>query len=298
MFYNILRKNWMVFGKSVQGSLHSHLNIPNQDAIRWLYSNKSNSIILSVGDGHGSSAHFRSKIGSHLAVSSTIDILDKFFEKQSIGVHNLVLFKDAIRYTLPKILIREWITRVHLHLVMYPFTSLELEKLDLNPDSGFINKITKNPEIAYGTTMLTAVITERFIILIQIGDGNILNVDIGGNVYFPFNSRYEPTNNNADFLLSDNHTESLCMNNSWLKFKTGIFGYDELKPKLILLCTDGYYNSFRDDRSFLKIGSDYLNLLRNYGSLYILKHITKILKDTSVKGSGDDITVGFLYKHN
>ena len=57
------------------------------------------------------------------------------------------------------------------------------------------------------------------------------------------------------------HTESLCMDDSWLEFKTGIFDFHALKPKLILLSTDGYCNSFNNTSGFLKIGLDYLSLI-------------------------------------
>jgi hypothetical protein len=91
------------------------------------------------------------------------------------------------------------------------------------------------------------------------------------------------------------HTESLCMDDSWLEFKTGIFDFHALEPKLILLSTDGYYNSFNNTAGFLKIGLDYLAFLEELGYSYLSQNLYNILRQTSIEGSGDDITLGFMY---
>jgi hypothetical protein len=108
-----------------------------------------------------------------------------------------------------------------------------------------------------------------------------------------------PTRNNdlddKPSIESIIHTESLCMDDSWLEFKTGLFAFHALKPKLILLSTDGYYNSFNNTPGFLKIGLDYLSILEEFGYSYLSQNLYKILRQTSIEGSGDDITLGFMY---
>ena len=108
------------------------------------------------------------------------------------------------------------------------------------------------------------------------------------------------SNKNGDYddkssVESIVHTESLCMDDSWLEFKTGIFDFHALKPKLILLSTDGYCNSFNNESGFLKIGLDYLALLEEYGYSYLSENLYDILRQTSREGSGDDITLGLIY---
>ena len=69
-------------------------------------------------------------------------------------------------------------------------------------------------------------------------------------------------------------------------------------PTLILLSTDGYANSFRDDAGFLKTGSDLFEML-NVGKgsesvAMIANSMEDWLAETSKKGSGDDVTMGIL----
>ncbi|HKU84531.1 MAG TPA: hypothetical protein VJP58_10865, partial [Candidatus Nitrosocosmicus sp.] len=47
-------KKWLVYSKSVMGALHSLTGYSNQDSIRWKQSHNSDTIVMSVADGHGS----------------------------------------------------------------------------------------------------------------------------------------------------------------------------------------------------------------------------------------------------
>ena len=59
---------------------------------------------------------------------------------------------------------------------------------------------------------------------------------------------------------------------------------------LVLLATDGYANSFREDRGFLKVGTDLLGMLRSDGLDHVKANLGDWLRETSEGGSGDDIT--------
>ncbi|MDN5844901.1 MAG: hypothetical protein L0H53_01335, partial [Candidatus Nitrosocosmicus sp.] len=52
-------KRWLVDSESVKGELHSRTSYSNQDSIQWKQSYTSNTIVMSVADGHGSDIHFR-----------------------------------------------------------------------------------------------------------------------------------------------------------------------------------------------------------------------------------------------
>ena len=65
-------------------------------------------------------------------------------------------------------------------------------------------------------------------------------------------------------------------------------------PELILLATDGYANSFREDAGFLKVGSDLLGIIRTDGLDKVNENLETWLTETSKAGSGDDITLGIL----
>jgi hypothetical protein len=65
-------------------------------------------------------------------------------------------------------------------------------------------------------------------------------------------------------------------------------------PSLVLLSTDGYANSFRSDEDFLKIGQDYLEIIRQQGISSLAEELPAILTEATQQGSGDDITLAIL----
>jgi serine/threonine protein phosphatase PrpC len=288
-------KRWLVHSKSVKGALHSLTGYLNQDSILWKQSVNSNTIVLSVADGHGSDMHFRSKVGSQIAVKTAVETLFELFHNQPIENDNVSQVKDIIRYSVPRLLVQNWMDRVQYHVQKHPFSTDEIDFILKKKGPLILDKIISNPKIAYGSTLLTAVVTKNYFIFFQLGDGNILIVDNEKNVRNIFSNK----NNDSDDKLSIQsivQTESLCMDYSWLEFKTGIFDFDALRPKLILLSTDGYSNSFINESGFLKIGLDYLTLLEEFGYSYLSKNLYDILRKTSMKGSGDDISLGFIYR--
>ncbi len=172
--------------------------------------------------GHGSSIHFRSKIGSRFAVVTAVETLDTFFERQIIEFFNISQYKDVIRYSLPKILVHSWIDKVTEHVEKFPFTQKEIQLLiKKNIDNQIIEKLLNDPKIAYGSTLIVAILIDKFIIFFQIGDGNILTVDHTGNIFCPLND-VQVDEINPNSIISLNQTASLSMNSSWLEFKTRI----------------------------------------------------------------------------
>ena len=287
-------KKWLVYGKSLKGALHSRTGYSNQDSIRWKQSDISNTIVMSVADGHGSDIHFRSKVGAQFAVKTAVETLFEFFHNQPIENNNVSQVKDIIRYSIPRLLVHNWMDRVQYHVERHPFLNNEIDLIKKKKGPLISEKIINNPKIAYGSTLLTAVITKNYFIFFQLGDGNILIVDNDKNIRNMFSTRYNDSDDKPS-IESIIHTESLCMDDSWLEFKTGIFAFHALKPKLIVLSTDGYCNSFSNTSGFLKIGLDYLSILEKFGYSYLSQNLYNILRQTSEEGSGDDITLGFMY---
>ena len=62
------------------------------------------------------------------------------------------------------------------------------------------------------------------------------------------------------------------------------------------VATDGYANSFGEDRDFLKVGSDLLSMIREDGPDPIEQELEGWLAETSRDGSGDDITLGLVFR--
>src|SRR5689334_12426674 len=263
----MMQNHWQVAGESVRGAVHERNALPNQDAIHWLpVSGHGPSIVLAVADGHGSARYSRSHIGARLAVESSVQLVQEFLDSQA-DFGNLSLIKDTTEEWLPRALVRKWIEVVVEHSNSDPLGEPE------------------QSVIAYGSTLLVTAVTEQFAIYLQLGDGEILTVSESGEVTRPLT---------RDDRLFGNETTSLCAPEAWRDFRVSFQPFVQAPPALILLTTDGYPNSFRDESGFFKVGSDILNMVRENGLSFIKENLGSWLSDSTRAGSGDDVTLGIL----
>jgi len=289
MTSKIRKPRWQCIGASVRGSSHNRTGLPNQDAIRW-FPNSSRqdepSLILAISDGHGSSKSFRSDIGSRIAVEVAGKVIG---EKHSVTrtVGDIKKIEDIAHLHLPRKLVQAWMDSIDEHWRQNQVSDEEWSQLK---QKGVVRQeIEENPSLAYGATLLAVLVTETFILYIQQGDGDILCVDSEGCVSRPM----EP-----DPRLIANETTSLCTPKGWNDFRIHLKPYPESlverMPTLILVSTDGYANSYSSEEEFIKIGSDYLQMVQSSEMSQVMQQLPDFLKETSLKGSGDDITLGVI----
>ena len=270
--------DWQVVGQSVRGAAHERNGLPNQDAICWLpASGRGASAVLAVADGHGSPRYPRSHAGARIAVETAAGLIDDFLRSQD-NVDNLSLIKDATQEWLPRALVRNWAAAVAEDLDTEPLTETELFLLGGGAAS-------RESSIAYGATLLVAAVNDRFACYLQLGDGEILTVSDRGYVTRPLSK---------DDRLFGNETTSLCANEAWRDFRVHFQPLTQSPPALVLLSTDGYPNSFRDESGFLKVGSDILNMVQENGLASVKDQLAGWLRDSTRAGSGDDVTLGIL----
>src|SRR6185503_18456165 len=151
--------HWQVVGQSVRGAAHERNGLPNQDAIYWLPSaGRGSSVVLTAADGHGSARYPRSHIGAALAVENAAELVNEFIDSQN-DVSNLSLIKHATEEWLPRALVRNWSEAVAEHLTKDPLPAEE------------VSALAAGPTVAYGATLLIAAVTERFVMYLQLGDG-------------------------------------------------------------------------------------------------------------------------------
>lgn len=268
---------WQVVGQTVRGAAHERNGLPNQDAIYWLpASGGGSSAVLAVADGHGSPRYPRSHAGARIAVETAVRLIDDFLRSQS-DVDNLSLIKDATHDWLPRTLVRNWAEAVAVDLQAEPLTESEL--FLLGPGA------SREWSSAYGATLLVAAVNERFACYLQLGDGEILTVSDRGDVTRPLSK---------DDRLFGNETTSLCANEAWRDFRVHFQPLTQTPPALVLLSTDGYPNSFRDESGFLKVGSDILNMVQENGLASVKDQLAGWLRHSTCAGSGDDVTLGIL----
>lgn len=277
--------SWKVSHACVRGSAHVRSGLPNQDAAQCIATSGEGSTpsiaIAAVSDGHGGVRHFRSQIGSTLAVSTAVDVLQGFLLQHAAGAETISA--EDIQY-LERDLVDRWTSAVSKDLENHPLTPEELGTLEEGDGAESRTSVETVPILAYGATLLVAAATDNLILYLQLGDGEILCVDSAGETTRPLP---------ADARLLGNQTTSLCQPDAWQEFRAGWFAPPDF-PALVLLSTDGYANSFRSDDDFLKIGSDYLEIIREQGISVLADELPAILTEATQQGSGDDITLAIM----
>jgi len=216
---------------------------------------------LAVADGHGSSIH--AEIGARIAVEVASEHLLAF--AASLGAEHLAdpravhgLAQDPFR----RLLVREWVSRVREHA--------GAGDVDLKD---------------YGSTLIFALVTAEFMLLGQLGDGDLIVVDGGGTI-----SRPLPT----DPRCFGEETPSLCLPDAATSLHVLVMPVPEGET-LLLISTDGYGKSYATDTDFEQIGPDYLEMVREIGVSGVSENLEEFLTAVTTGGSGDDIALGLVY---
>ena len=284
--------NWIGIGTTVPGNSHKRANKPNQDAIGILPASRSGlPIVLAVADGHGSKRAFRSEIGSRLAVEAIVKIL---WDCGTSSDMRYDLVHQLTQQQLPELIEREWGKRVDEHLAEHQFdpeesqyllTEAEASKLkSRQPLSGAQVKSIIN-RYPYGSPILAALVTELYILYVQLGDGDIVCIDDRGEAYRPIAK---------DERLIANETTSLCQLDAWQEFRMEMQPNTSKSPVAILISTDGFINCYESEEIFLAVCKDYYRWVKQSGIREVEVELEALLLEATEKGSGDDITLGIL----
>ena len=279
---------WRIIGETVPGASHLRAGIPNQDNILFVReSSRSLPIILSISDGHGSPKCFRSDRGSRFAVKKAAYLVSEFLDERR-GKFDAAEIEDKKDH-LTKEFVKRWREAVEADLKKEPFTEKEFETLEKKSDTRSRKLVEDNPLLAYGATSLTVAIEEDFVLYMQLGDGDILNISADGEVVKPLAE---------DPRLLANETTSLCLPKAHkdVRFLAQKFPPGE-HPPMILLSTDGYLNSFSSEAGFFQAGTDILKMLAVENGFDAVNDNLKLwLEEATQIGSGDDCTVAIIYR--
>jgi serine/threonine protein phosphatase PrpC len=279
---------WQVFGYSVAGATHLRQGAPNQDAIDWLatYGGGRPLTILVLADGHGGPRYIRSDVGARLAVQAgrtlLADLGDAYFREGDLAA--IQQFAD---HDLPRLLVRAWQQLVDDHLACHPINPEALANLTTEGS----RSLQQNPRLAYGATLVATLATADFLLYLQLGDGDLLVVEPDGRARRP--SLPVDANNFG------NATTSFCLHDAWRYVRSYFQSLGDQPPALILLATDGYANSFVSEGDFLLAAEEIYTLVSQNGrdgQQMLRRQLPGWLRATSDQGSGDDITVGVLYR--
>ena len=255
------------------GASHIRKGKPNQDSVGTLSLVNGAVHILAVSDGHGSERYFRSDVGSKLAIKAAHHVCEEFFE----SLPTLSEIKKQLDIVVKR-LVYKWRKEVTAHWEHYPFSEAE-EALLKNPD-----KI----HIAYGATLVIAVITPKYAIYLQLGDGDIVVIDHEQRLFCPIAPE-------SDVLGVETH--SLCEKDAEQYCRIYSMSYEQI-PRLVLLSTDGYANSFANNTSFLDMVEQVYQKILQHGLGAILDVLPTWIADTTEQGSGDDISVALFSRES
>lgn len=241
----------------VTGARHLREAKVCQDAVRG--TRQGSVVAVAVADGHGTSAH--GDLGAQLAVDVAVEQLLHFAAQLGPTADPMAVHAYA-QHPLRVQLVREWAERVRRHA--------GADRMELQP---------------YGSTLLFALSSPAFLLVGQLGDGDILLVDSDRQVHRPIA---------ADPSHFAEETASLCQNEASQAIRLRTTPAPQTET-LLLLSTDGYSKSYATDVVFEQIGPDYLDMLRTDGPTGVATELREFLETVSAKGSGDDIALGMLY---
>lgn len=262
------------FSNSVKGASHEVKGIVCQDSSAHFAD--ENYAVAVVADGHGSKKHFRSNIGSQLAVESTLATIKKFYENPEEFDCNFPKNHNMVIKNIQKQIISRWNVAVLKHFNDNPVTPQE--KDDFTPE-----EFAKIPvESYYGTTLVAAVASKEFTFGFQIGDGSVIGVFEDGSTAMLID--YEESN-------PANITSSICNANAASMFDS--FYINDKKILALYVSTDGLYTSFGSDDDFL----DYHTIITSKlsESIDFESSVIKNLKKRSNYGTQDDISLSCIY---
>jgi serine/threonine protein phosphatase PrpC len=235
--------------------------------------------VVAVADGHGSPKCFRSHVGSRFGVEIGLSAGRVVLGTARDEDETIYDTERAAR--LARAIVERWRDRVSEDLVRTPLTDTELAGLEKTDGGRSREVVERSPVVAYGATLLLAVVARRRVMMLQVGDGDILLVSPGGQTHRPIP---------ADPRLIGNETTSLSGDSAVDDFRFAVAGTGDGGPALMVLATDGFSNAYTDDDAFLQVGSDLLEHVEHQGVGSVAHRLGEWL-ETASRHDGDDVTV-------
>jgi hypothetical protein len=265
---------WQVITASARGSAHRASGQPNQDAVA--SQDGAAGVVAAIADGHGHIRHFRSADGAALAV----DVACRAgFQAATLLAADDAGDEEAERagQELARAVAADWRSAVDGQLELRPYTVEEQFVLDRSADT---------PVIPYGSTLLVAVITTRWLVCAQIGDGDMLAVRPDGGSFSPVA---------GDDRLDGRRTTSLCQPDALGSFRTAAHDLRQVPLAALLLATDGYGNAQADEPWQPRVSRDLADLAACHDHHWFGPELPGwAQRCASAEGSGDDTTIALL----
>jgi Protein phosphatase 2C len=281
-------QGWLVLTASERGASHVASKSPNQDAVATERAG-AHGVVAAVADGHGHSRHLRSARGSKCAVRIGCQVAQELADRLesanaplaqqdapgTAGPRAEEIAKQTEEFLVPAIVSR-WREAVLADVKADPFTAAEQALRHPGDDS----------TIAYGSTLLLAMMLHGWLILAQIGDGDVVGVRPDGSAVEPV-----PADPQLDGLV----TTSLCGADPRADFRVAALDTAQNPLLAVLLATDGYGNAQMVEGWPSAFSEDLAWMLKDREVNWLASQLPSwAARCASSDGSADDTTVALL----
>ena len=263
-----------MFGHSTRGYQHITANTGCQDRHKAILL-PDGTCVLAVADGHGSKACPYSDMGAWAACKAFCLVMRRLSESCDSNQTLFSLLNREGAHGIARSIVYEW--------RRYIRRSYKSRKLSM-PKRQDGSKDFDTMYRSAGTTLLGAVITANWYFAFQIGDGDI---------YLVAQSGCEPLVQANKYAGVE--TDSLCSSDAWNSVVCDTRRWRITEPTILMMTTDGFYNSHISDAEYKRSCIAYLKALEEYGTDSVRDNLPQWLNETSRNGCGDDITLLLAY---
>lgn len=267
---------------SVQGASHIKHGIPCEDSGKVIGNDSYKA--FAVSDGHGDPNCARSAKGSALACDIALGQLEAFYQSLTENNWEGKLLEGGhesariIRQLITSI-ITKWKNTVCSDLEANPLT--DEEKAACKEYLAFYEK-GEYTEHLYGATLIAGIITNRYALLLQQGDGRCIVLHEDGTMDMPI-----PWDENC----VGNVTTSLCEADSVQRCRCHVI---DMAGDKIIACaagTDGVEDSFSSMETMYTFYRNRFIYAAENEVTGLNLYLEETLPELSARGSGDDITI-------
>ena len=267
------------FSVTVRGSSHVDAGTACEDSSA--HFDDGTTHIVAVADGHGDPACFRSGTGARMAAETAVEQLRCFAEtlpeSETERLFQPRAFRSLTRHLAFNV-IGIWRKRVLAHFDANPPSAEELAASGLR-------KVSMDIDHAYGTTLIACLITEKYMLALQQGDGRCVVIRQSGKIDqpVPWDSRCE-----------GRYTTSLCNDDAVGACRFYVSDQRTDPVVAVYVLTDGVEDSYRTMDGVSAFCGELTSRCVENGVDSLSAQLEQELSDCSRRGSRDDVSVAAI----
>lgn len=239
-----------------------------------------NCSVIVVADGHGGDDYFRSDRGAKFITQATAaELMDFAAETTVLHLRGASERRELMHKLFDRILAR-WKEQIEADIFDDPFSESQMENVTPKIRQKYL--AGEYVENAYGTTLIAAIITEKYWLVIQLGDGRCVSIRPDGSCEQPVR---------VDERCHDNITTSVCDKDAIKEFR---YSFSEQMPAAVFAFTDGVESAFTDMDGAYAFCQELASTYLEKGKNGLTKTMEQILPALSKKGNGDDVSIAGL----